>query len=150
LEVRESLLEILNGTLEQLCDHYSAMENPGVDIYEGWTAKDVLGHLTFWHESFARILGALVIGKKPYTLKGKYTELNQRCFDEMRPLTTEQIITRLEAAHHVVQKNILSENLYMIPYKMGSRDYTPEEHLDIVNNHIRSHLKDLEDIKINP
>jgi len=73
-------------------------------------------------------------------LKGKYSDLNQRCFDEMRTKTVEEITTRLEVAHRVIQENILNPKLVLIPYKKGSRDYTPDEHLDIVNEHIKEHL----------
>jgi hypothetical protein len=48
-----------------------------------------------------------------------------------------------EAAHVIVRVNILNPALKLIPYKKRSRDYTPEEHLDIVCEHIRTHLKDM-------
>jgi len=54
---------------------------------------------------------------------------------------------RLVAAHKIIQENILSTKLKIIPYKKGSRDYSPEEHLDIVNTHIKEHLSDI--IKVN-
>jgi hypothetical protein len=59
----------------------------------------------------------------------------------------ENIIMRLEAAHKVIQEDILSTKLKSIPYKKGSRDYSPEEHLDIVNAHIKEHLSDI--LKVN-
>jgi len=46
----------------------------------------------------------------------------------------------LEVAHRVIRENILNPKLTLIPYKKGSRDYTPEEHLDIVNEHIKEHM----------
>ena len=54
--------------------------------------------------------------------------------------TVEEIIQRLETAHKIIQENILNPKLVLIPYKKGSRDYTPEEHLDIVNGHNKEHL----------
>lgn len=54
-----------------------------------------------------------------------------------------KIIKRLEAAHSVIQENILDPKLVIIPYKKGSRDYTPDEHLVIVNEHIKEHLSDI-------
>ena len=38
---------------------------------------------------------------------------------------------------------ILNPRLTLIPYKKGSRDYSPEEHLEIVIGHIQLHLKDV-------
>ena len=66
-----------------------AMTNPDKMVYEEWTAKDVLGHITFWHESFARNISDLVSDIKPAPLKGKFIDLNQRGVDEMRPYTLE-------------------------------------------------------------
>lgn len=140
MDTREILLKQLNETISQLFDVYKNMANSEIAVYEGWTAKDILGHIVFWHESFARNVRDIVNDIKPTPLKGKYSDLNQRCFDEMRQKTVEEITQRLEAAHRVIRENILNPKLVLIPYKKGSRDYTPEEHLDIVNEHIKEHL----------
>jgi hypothetical protein len=143
MKTREELLKQLNETISELFGVYGNMVNPRIAVNEDWTAKDILGHITFWHESFARNVSDLVNGIKPTLLKGKYSDLNQRCLDEMRPQAVEEIIKRLEAAHSVIQENILNAKLILIPYKKGSRDYTPEEHLDIVNKHIQEHLREI-------
>ena len=46
----------------------------------------------------------------------------------------------------MIGKYILDPGIKIIPYKVGSRSYSPEEHLEIVNKHIRSHLEDLEGV----
>ena len=140
METRELLLKRLNETVSQLFDVYQNMANPEIAIYEDWTAKDILGHIVFWHESFARNVRDIVNDVEPTPLKGKYSDLNQRCFNEMRAQTIKDITKRLEAAHRAIQENILDAKLVLIPYKKGSRDYTPEEHLDMVNEHIKEHL----------
>jgi hypothetical protein len=140
METRETLLKQLNETISQLFDVYQNMTNPETAVYEEWTAKDILSHIVFWHESFARNVHDIVNDIKPTPLKGKYSDLNQRCFDEMRTKTVDDIIKRLEAAHRIIRENILNPKLVLIPYKKGSRDYTPDEHLDIVNKHIKEHL----------
>ena len=141
METKEILFRQLNETISQLFDVYQNMVNPDIYIYEEWTAKDILGHIVFWHESFARNVSDIVNGIEPTPLKGNYRDLNQRCFDEMRTKTIDELAKRLEAAHRVIQENILNPKLVLIPYKKGSRDYTPDEHLDIVNEHIKEHLK---------
>ncbi len=140
MEKREIYLKQLNETIAQLLEVYENMENPEIAVYEAWTARDILGHIVFWHESFARNVRDIVNDVKPTVLRGKYSDLNQRCLDEMRTKTVEEITVRLEAAHRVIQENILDPKLVIIPYKKGSRDYTPIEHLDIVNGHIKDHL----------
>lgn len=143
METREVLLKQLNETISQLFDVYKNMANPEIAVYEEWTAKDILMHIVFWHESFARNVRDIVNDIKPTPLKGKYSDLNQRCFDEMRTSTVEDISKRLEIAHCVIRENILNPKLVLIPYKKGSRDYTPDAHLDIVNEHIKDHLSDI-------
>jgi hypothetical protein len=143
MEKREIHLKQLNETISQFFEIYKNMENLEIAVYEEWTARDILGHLVFWHESFARNVHDIVNDIKPTVLSGKYRDLNQRCLEEMRPRTVEEITRRLEDAHRVIQENILDPNLVLIPYKKGSRDYTPEEHLDIVNAHIKDHLSSI-------
>ncbi len=50
---------------------------------------------------------------------------------------------RLEMAQKTIGDSILSTKIVLIPYKKGSRDYTPEEHLEIVINHISQHIQDV-------
>jgi hypothetical protein len=144
METREILLQRLNETIWQLLGVCQNMTNPEIAVYEGWTAKDILGHITFWHESFARNVSEIVNDIKPTPLTGRYRDLNRRCLDEMRAQAGEDVIKRLEVAHKVIQESILNAKLILIPYKKGSRDYTPEEHLDIVNKHLQEHLRDIE------
>lgn len=141
---RATLLKRLNDTIASLIEIHKNIADPQAEVADGWTANDVLAHITFWHESFARNISDLVNGCQPAPLKGRYADLNRRSTQEMQGLTVEQIIERLNAAHEIIQRDILSPTLKLIPYRKGSRDYTPEEHLDIVTGHIREHLKALE------
>ena len=146
METRESLLEDLNETVSQLLDVCQEIGDPNSLVYEGWTVKDILSHLTFWHESFARNTSDLVKGLKPKPLRGKYSLLNERCFAEFQPLVMEEIISRFKRAHAVIQNNILNIKLNLIPYKVGSRGYPPGEHLKIVNDHIKGHTNDIKKV----
>jgi hypothetical protein len=146
MTTRENLLNTLNETVSQLlgiCQEISDLEQ---FVYEGWTVKDVLSHLTFWHESFARNVSDLVYDKKPKPLRGKYSLLNERCFSEFRPLKMEEIISRFKKAHTTIQENFLDDKLTLIPYRVGSRDYSPDEHIKIVNEHIKEHTNDIKKV----
>ena len=142
-ETRSSLLEQLDRIAADLLDVYRKMPDPNVMVYELWTAKDVLAHLTFWHESFARNVSDIVRDVTPRPLKGKLRDLNQAGVDEMRPSPLEAVIRRFEASHHIIQEHILNPRIVSIPYRKGSRDYTPEEHLEVVRDHINRHLRDV-------
>lgn len=144
METRQVLLEQLNETVLRLIDMYQNTIDPNSAVYEEWTIKEVLGHIAFWHESFARNVSDLVQDIRPKPLKGRYSELNQRCMQEIKTQSVEDIIRRLEAAQQVIRDNILNPKLSVIPYKVGSRSYTPEEHLLVVVKHIQGHLRDIQ------
>jgi hypothetical protein len=146
MDPREMLLEQLNKTAAQLVDFYRSLADPASPVYELWSAKDVLAHLTFWHESFARNVDDLAHGRQPSPLKGRLRDLNQDGVDEMAHLTLVEVLARFEAAHAILQANILSPALTLIPYRKGSRAYTVQEHLNIVNDHINQHLRDVRKI----
>ncbi len=143
METRDVLLQHLNEAISQLLDFYQNVANLDIAVYEGWTAKDILGHITFWHESFARNVSDLVNDTKPTPLRGRFIDLNQRGVEEMRQYPLEKVLERLAIAHRTIQDDILNPKLTLIPYRKGSRDYTPEEHLDIVRGHIKEHLRGL-------
>ena len=125
---------------------YRTLPDPASPVYELWSAKDVLAHLTFWHESFARNVDDLAHGRQPSPLKGRLRDLNQVGVDEMAHLTLVEVLARFDAAHAILQANILSPALTLIPYRKGSRAYTVQEHLNIVNDHINQHLRDVRKI----
>ena len=143
---RENLLLTLNKTVAQLLGVYKNIPNPDAMVYKLWSAKDILAHLTFWHESFSRNVLDLANGKKPKVLKGRLIDLNQGGVDEMRNETLETVVDRLVRSHQVIQDNILNPGLIMIPYRRGSREYSPEEHLSVVDEHINYHLRDVQKI----
>ena len=113
-------------------------------VYELWNAKDVLGHITFWHESFARNISDLGKGKKPNPLKGKLSQVNQLSVETTRQQSIDELIARLHKAQKTIEKHIFNAEIELIPYKKGSRSYSRIEHVIIVENHIRKHLTHLQ------
>lgn len=138
---RQQLLTQLDETVAALIETCQSLEFPDKVLADGWTAKEILSHITFWHESFARNVSDLTANRPPTPLRGSYVVLNQRSVEEMKGLTIAQIVARLHSAHQIIQQTILSPTLTLIPYRQGSRAYTPEEHLVLVQGHIMGHLK---------
>ncbi len=143
MDRREMLLQMLNETVTRALGFYRNIPDPDVMIYELWSARDIIAHLTFWHESFARNVEDLVNNRKPIPLKGRFVDLNQAGVDAMRTETLETILERFWSAQQTIREHILDPTLMLIPYKKGSRDYTPEEHLEIVDAHINQHMQDV-------
>ena len=109
-------------------------------IYTEWTAKDVLAHLVMWHESFARIVLALVNGEKPVLLRGLLHEINENGVKEYKQYGIETLRNKMKTAQDTINSNIAHGKIGLIPYRKDSkRQYTKEEHLEIVCQHIEGH-----------
>lgn len=143
MDTRIALRARLNQTALQLLEFSRSVTDPDVPMYEGWTVKRTLGHILFWHESFARNVRDLAAGVKPTPVSGAYSELNRRCFEELESMTFQEVLDRFKAAQDMIIHNILDDKVILIPYRVGSRSYSPEEHLEIVSKHILTHLKAL-------
>jgi len=141
-KIEDSLL-LLQNKVKEVIDFYQQELDFDKMVYPFWTAKDVLGHLTFWHESFARNLNDLSDGKKPIPLSGKLSEVNQRSVDSTRSISIPALLDRLSNAQKGINNCIGDTSISSIPYKKGSRNYSRLEHLEVVSGHIKKHLKDL-------
>ncbi len=145
---RHMLLGQLEEAVQDIIQAVQEIESPEGLQVDDWSAKDTLGHIAFWHESFARNVRALVEGTEPDVLKGSYSDLNRAGVELSAAMSVGQIIGRIRQAQDVIRRNILILPAdQRIPYRKGSRDYTPDEHLEIVRDHILAHLKQLEKAK---
>jgi hypothetical protein len=137
---RRARLEALDKAVVEFVRVCEGASDSAAMVNREWTVKDVASHIAFWHESFARNLSDVAAGLPARPLRGNYAELNSRCMLEMRPLPMGAIVGRLLAAHRIVDGLVLEPSLSTIPYRHGSRDYDPEEHLEVVTAHIHSHI----------
>lgn len=142
---RRALLEQLDEAVECIIETVRITANPESLQVDDWTVKDTLGHIAFWHESFARNVRALFDGRQPNVLDGKYPDLNQQSIEISRSMSVGQIVGRIKRAQAVIRRCIgkMPADM-MIPYRKGSRDYSPDEHLIIVHDHIVAHVHRIE------
>lgn len=144
LAVRAELLAELDATVERLLAAAAAHVSDDAVVDGSWAVRDVVGHVTFWHESFARNVDDLVHRRRPTPLRGRLADLNERGVAEARTVPLDTIVDRFRAAHATIRASIVSPTLGLIPYRVGSRPYTPGEHLEVVRDHIRAHARSLE------
>ncbi|WKN41374.1 DinB family protein [Tunicatimonas pelagia] len=144
-EIAEHLLA-LQKKVNEVIAFYQQDLNFTTMVYALWSAKDILGHLVCWHESFARNLADVSEGRKPNPLKGKLSEVNQLGVEANRLFSIDELIARLNIAQQLIEEHIFNTEVQRIPYKRGTRDYSRPEHLEIVVAHLRRHLKDLHKI----
>ena len=136
-------LELLQNKVEELAGFYGGGLDFNQMVYPLWSARDVLAHLVFWHESFARNLKDASEKRKPNPLKGSLAEVNRQSVDSNRGVSIEELIERLRKAQKIINEYIFDTSISLIPYKQGSRSYSRLEHLEVVTSHIGKHLKDL-------
>ncbi|MBQ19822.1 MAG: hypothetical protein CMD31_03610 [Flavobacteriales bacterium] len=142
-EYIKTKVEILRNELKKFIIFFEQGLDYDKMIYEYWNAKDVLGHITFWHESFARNISDLGKNIKPSPLKGKLSEVNKQSVETTKNESVENLIKRLKEAQNTIEEYVFLDKINLIPYKKGSRDYSKLEHLEVVSNHIHKHLKDI-------
>lgn len=148
MHTRQHSLHQLTQQVDAFISCVRAVDVETLQVYSLWTAKDVLCHITFWHESFARNLRAVALHERPAPLKGTLATLNQQGVDELRARSVEELVGRLRAAHACIRSTILDTTLGLIPYRRGSRPYTPDEHLVVVRAHIQRHTADIQSAHI--
>lgn len=137
---RLDLLLELDEAVEMIITAVTSIEHPESLRVDDWSAKDTLGHIAFWHESFARNVNALVSGREPIVLEGTYPSLNQQGVEASRAMTVGEIVGRIRRAQATIRRCILGlPPDTRIPYRKGSRTYSPDEHLAMVRSHISAH-----------
>lgn len=148
MAARRTFLNQVDEALQRIFQAVQETEDPENLQVDDWSVKDTLGHIAFWHESFARNVKALVEGREPNVLEGSYPDLNRMGVKQSRGMNVGQVMGRIRRAQGVIRRSILTLPAdTQIPYRKGSRDYTPDEHLEIVRDHIIAHLNRIEKAK---
>ncbi|WP_075061371.1 maleylpyruvate isomerase N-terminal domain-containing protein [Ornatilinea apprima] len=146
MTARSERFSQLEQSVTHLLEVMDSLPDPLLEVYPGWSAKDVLGHLVGWHESFARNTRDLSLGVQPKPLKGRLQDLNDQFAAESRVLDVPALAARLRAAQTLLGEHILNPRVEIIPYRVGSRSYSPEDHLEIVRQHILHHIGDIQKV----
>lgn len=146
-EDRSARLAELDAAVDRMVQAIRAVPDPGIIVHGDWAARDVMAHIVFWHESFARNVADLVADRKPVPLAGTYASLAEQMRDELGAIPVEGLLERLAAAQTVIRRAILDPSLDVIPYRRGSRPYLPDEHLAVVRDHVLAHASELERAK---
>ena len=135
MDCRQLFLElesILNDFLEEV-----NKKKLGDRATTEWSVKDVLGHITYWHQYYAQQYESLSRGEKPYfhrSLAGKNVEGRQK----KKYTSKKKLIKELLQANQSLKTSILEKKVPQMRY-MASRTYETHEFLEVVIRHIQSH-----------
>jgi hypothetical protein len=138
----KKLFEIVTLRLEEFISQVRETEG-GLMATDKWTVDDVLRHVTFWHNNYADNYQALSKGEPPPLLEGPGYRINIEGVDSLQHLTRAKLIKKLEKAHASLRYSILIKNVPKMKYRVQGQVYTSRKFLDIVEAHLRGHIKQI-------
>jgi len=116
-------------------------------VSDEWTIKDLLGHITYWHQYYAQQYKALSIGDKPYihqSLVGK----NEEAIKKTKHISQKKLIGNLLEANETLRTSILVKKVAKMKYVKSSQ-YSTNHFLEVVIAHINRHTQQARKAKSN-
>ena len=140
---RAETIARLDATVDEVSRVLPALPPPAVP-HGGWGAHEVLSHIVFWHETYARILETMAEGRRPAVLVGVFPEFNRIAVERFRTVRDAVLVARLRRANAIVVAALGSLPPHArIRIKSGTNARGPVEFADRVDAHLRGHLDEL-------
>jgi hypothetical protein len=109
-----------------------------------WGPREILCHIVFWHETYARIAHAINTGQDPMPLVGTFPEFNRRSVIELGGVPITVLVARLRRAQRRFAVELLAMNSRSrMTIKIGARGRGPLEFALKTDAHIRGHLDEV-------
>jgi hypothetical protein len=138
-------LKLEKDMVDEILTFFSGKHDFDKIIYTEWTAKDVLAHITMWHESFANTILCIINDEEPKLLKGLLHEINENGVREYKKYSIKELREKLKTAQEKINENIGNNKIKLIPYRKDSkRIYTREAHLEITYKHLKGHYEHIQ------
>ena len=128
----------LTETLNQFVEEYR-LHHPNDKVSEEWSVKDVLCHITYWHQYYAENLATEAKGIAFVFRNIRGSQINQTGVESLRSYSDEQIVGRLTAGHKMLKRSVYSGKVTQMTYRKGAKPYSLSEFLDIIDRHIQRH-----------
>ena len=140
---RAEAIARLDATVAQVAGELPALPSPTVP-HAGWGAHEVLSHIVFWHETYARVLEPLSRGRDPILLDGVFREFNRIAVARLRNVPDVALAARLRRANVIVAAALAAlPPGARIRIRTGAKPRGPREFADGVDAHLRGHLAEL-------
>jgi DinB family protein len=112
---------------------------------QSWGPREVLAHITFWHERYVRIIDGQLTGHAPPALEGVFYALNARAVQSMADESVAAMARRLITAQALIERlaPAARRRRLRIAIKTGAMSRTVDDLLTRVEAHIRGHHTDL-------
>lgn len=130
----------LTATVEGFCQLISRLPARAL-LEKPWGPRQVLAHLVFWHEAYARQLEAHLTGKGWLLPEGTFDQLNAHAVASLEHVGVPTLLARFRAANTRLGRLALDPKAagVRIQLKQGSKSWLPGEFLVMVEAHIRRH-----------
>ncbi|WP_340153366.1 hypothetical protein [uncultured Marivirga sp.] len=110
-----SKIEQLRTEVEDFVNFFQQRLDYDQMVYELWNANDILGHITFWHESYAPKIFDLGNENTPRPIKGLLSEVNILSVETTKNVSILKLIERLKSTQIVIEKFIFIKSIKHIP-----------------------------------
>ncbi len=110
-----------------------------------WSGKDILAHLTYWHELYVRNLLAEEEKKKFVFPNTRASELNKEGVSEYKHFPDEELLKRFVNAQTIIERVITGGMITEMTYSKGEKPYPILKFLEVVSKHVKGHISELED-----
>lgn len=140
---RLQLIDDLDSAVEEFLDVCQKIKLSTPAYEDGWGVKGIIAHIVFWHEYYAQVITAYSNNRKPELLWNLKLANDEGC-PKLTKRPRNELIERMRLAHSKLRENIIKlDKLDIKYYAKGSRTYTVEEYLSLIDGHIRKHSLDL-------
>ncbi|MCA9390169.1 hypothetical protein KC571_02090 [candidate division WWE3 bacterium] len=113
------------------------------EVYaDGWSAKEIIAHLVFWHEYYVTVLKALANDEDPPLMEGT-AEKNKFAAPIAKKNSREELLNRLVKAQQKFKKYIVLVKIPLIPYNKTAMKRPPKDYVSVIAKHVAKHEKDL-------
>lgn len=105
-----------------------------------WSAKDYLGDIVYWHESFARNIADVANSVESNPIRLSLRDATMEGVQISRELSIPALLRRLNKAQRTIEKHIFNNKIKVIPYKKNSPMYDRARYLDIRTSEFQWHF----------
>lgn len=106
-----------------------------------WGAREIFGHLVFWHAQYASIIAAMLVHRRPRLLAGSFKSLNAYSVELYKDCTIEEMLASLETSQRSLDRFAHRKGIDEIrfAFREGSQQRSYREFLDVITRHFRRH-----------
>lgn len=144
------LLREIDADLEGIVRWFDTVLYPESVPVGEWHAKDVLGHLVYWHRSSANAVTSVAEGQGPTTQTDTVDALNAQVRLATRSIQVRELTVALSLSHRKLSAAARRVNApeAVVRVRLDGSERRLAELLRVTRDHLRQHLAELREASI--